>query len=119
MTSVHFCCKPPNISCQKRFLLNAYQEFLQKTLPETFVGTVATCLSPLAVGLHDPKYRSAKNYIEMGRGAMRYRVGVFITLSQLIMSGCVVVGNVSQREPELLILSCLAILEVDHIIPIV
>ena len=90
MTLIHFCCKPPhNYSTQKHFLLSAYQEFLQNTLSVTFVGTVETSLSTLNVDLHDLKYRRTKNNTERGRGAKGCRVGVFITVSQLIMSGSV------------------------------
>ena len=60
------------------------------TLPDKFVGTVATSPSPLNVGLHDPKYKRAKNNIARGRGAKGYRVGVFTIVSQLIISGNVV-----------------------------
>ena len=60
------------------------------TLPDKFVGTLATSPSPLNVGLHDAKYKRAKNNIERGRGAKGYRVGVYNTVSQLIMSGSVV-----------------------------
>ena len=59
------------------------------TLPDKFFGTVATFPSPFNVGLHDPKYKRAKNNIERREGAKGYRVGVFITVSQLIMSGSV------------------------------
>ena len=59
------------------------------TLPDKFVGTLATSPSPLNVGLHDAKYKRAKNNIERGRGARGYRVGVYNTVSQLIMSGSV------------------------------
>ena len=41
------------------------------------------------VGLHDPKYRCAKNNIVRARGAKGGQVGVIITVSQLIMSGSV------------------------------
>ena len=64
----------------------------QATLSGTLDGTVATSLSPLIVGLHDPRYGRAKNNIERGRGTKGYRAGVFIifiTVSQLIMSGSI------------------------------
>ena len=48
---------------------------LRPTLPDTFVGTFATSTSPFNVGLHDPKYRRAKNNIERGRGARDTELG--------------------------------------------
>ena len=64
------------------------------TLPDKFVGTLATSPSAINVGLHDAKYKSAKNNIERWRGAKGYRVGVFNTVSQLIMSGSVATYDV-------------------------
>ena len=62
---------------------------VRAALPDKFVGTLATSPSPLNVGLHDAKYKRAKNNIERGRGAKGYRVGVYNTVSQLIMSGSI------------------------------
>ena len=59
------------------------------TLPDKFRWTVATSPSRLNVGLHGPKYKCAKNNTERGRRAKGYRVGVFTTVTQLVMPGSV------------------------------
>ena len=72
---------------------------MKATLPDKFVGTLATSPSPLNVGLHDAKYKHAKNNIERGREAKGYRVGVYNTVSQLIMSRSVFVSFIDMDTP--------------------